>query len=110
LSSNPSETIQAGTYFCRNLFSSGSGEVVQGEHGEKGAMNVGMIDTCCDGFGRDCLAPFNIGLVIVANFSYLRLRPFVTTCEVVRQMHAGETLRPVMVEDKPSWSTENSFF
>jgi hypothetical protein len=41
---------------------------VQGEHGEKGAMNVDMTDTWCDGVGRGCLASFNIGLVIVANF------------------------------------------
>ena len=41
---------------------------MQGEHGEKGAMNVGMTEAWCDGFGRGCLVCFNIGLVIVANF------------------------------------------
>jgi hypothetical protein len=54
------------SYFCRERFSSGSGDTVQperGEKGEKGSLKMCMADGWCDSCDC-CLARFNVSLVI----------------------------------------------
>lgn len=79
------------TYFCKTLYSSGSGEVVYGEQGENGAVNMCMADGWCDGYDCCCLVFFNVGLVIVAKVG-LTLRLIGRVC----QKYTVE-LRPVML-------------